>query len=638
MDYWREIWNTIKSGRTSVYRDAKNVTRVQDSAHFKALPIDKHEEIVELITAETKSLVERFSGGKVRTAQNVRDSAKELALSLVDYRPGRVVQAVTQMKDGYRHTETVTEPSVAAIRRVNDSYANLSTMTNVGGQDPNTNMFVEHNLWLDPGEASAIYSQGGLAALIVNKKSRVIQHSGVRIINPKLSPEQLDTVNESATYKTGFAYALSRGAVTGLVYGGSLLFPMFKKDSPLTLGMPIDKLMQYDVLRKGSIDRYIELDRNNAIHIPNWNPTSADFLNPRKYYIPYLGSDVNGARCGRIVPLPQAGYWGALMTMGWGTSEIQGWYQAVCNYEGVMAAIPSMIRQMSILVHTYNVDMANALNGAVTLEHLSGENTLAVREASVNNPVTMDAIGELKAIERDFTAVAELARIVRQDVGAKSSLPEEKIWSSDRGAFASGDQTQGLNEREWEGTRFVHGEITERCRPLAMMEIINALGKTRDVLEALPYTRIEIMNPRVESAELRGTMIRDLSESVFQLVASGTQLDSALDFVLPYGDQHLAPKADIIAKVHMHQKESIDRNRTKEELEIELLRTQIESAKKAVENAGKEDTAAQEGAKVPAVKKPESGGYSKLEQRQKEKTRGLSARRESLQKARGKQV
>jgi len=636
MEYWREIWKTIRSGKTSTSRDAKNITRVQDSTRFKALSLSKHEEIVSIIDDEQVNFIKRFTGSAPATAQSVRDSAKDLSMMLMDYTPGKVVQDVTKVKDGYEYRETHHEGNQPVIRQVRDSYANLSTSANVMGQDPNTNVHVGPNLWISPGEAASIYSQGGLSALIINKKSKTIRHNEIRITNPKLDASELDTVNESAQHKTGFADALARATVSGLVYGGSLLFPMFKKDSPITMVLPLDKLMQFDIVRKGCIDRYIDLDRNNAIHIPNWDPTSADFLNPRKYFIPYLGSDVSGMRCARIVPVPQAGYWGTLMTMGWGNSEVQGWYQAVCNYEGVMSAIPSMIRQMSILVHTYNVDLANALNGAVTLEHLKENDTLAVREASASNPVSMDAIGELKSIERDFTAVAELARLVRQDVGAKSTIPEEKIWSSDRGAFASGDQTQGLNEREWEGSRFIYGELESRCRSLAMLEIINALGKDRRILEALPYTNIEILNPRIESAELRGTVVRDLAESVFQFVASGMELDSALDIVLPYGDKHLVPRAEIVRRVHAQQKKTMDMSIEKEELNIELLKAQIESAKKAAENTGNE-----EGGNEPAVPKSKSdgdSGYTKLEQRKKEKTRGLASRREGIQRAKGKKA
>ncbi len=631
MAYWRDIWRIVKSGKSSTYRNADNATVFTDGRNFKALPLSKHEEIVRCMYAEQRQIITNMTGSAPVSAARIRDSARELALPLLDYRPGMVTETIRKLSGGDVVSQAYKEPEYR-LSRVGDSFMNTSSNTNVPGQDPSLNNMVSPNLWVDPTEAATVYGQGGITALIINKKSKAIRHNNVRIVNPKIDPKLMDEVNESAQYRTGLANALAEATLTGLVYGGALLVPFFKKDSPLTMAMDMASLLRYDIVGKNCLDRYINLDRNNAIHIPNWNPTSSDFLNPRKYFVPYLGCDVAGQRCARIVPVPQAGFWGTLMTMGWGNSEIQGWYQAVCNYEGVTAAIPSMIRQMSVLVHSYNVDLSNALNGVTSLKDLEENNTLAVREASVNNPVAMDVIGDIKAIERDFTAVAELSRIVRQDVGAKANVPEEKIWSSDRGAFASGDPSQGLNEREWEGVRFIHGELSNRCRTLAMIEIINTLGKDRDVLKALPYTTIEFLSPRIESAESRATVIRDLSESVFQLVASGTALDSALDLVLPYGDDHLSPKAEVIERVHEQQKEMVEREKEKHEMEMDMQRASL----KRLEEGGAEQGAG--GAAFPAVKPKGESGYSKLEQRKKEKTRGIGARREALQKAQGKKI
>ena len=603
MSYWDAIWRIVRQDKTSTYRNSKAIV-IRDGRSFKALSISRTKDVMDIMNEAQNNLMRDMGakGYNPVSAAEVRRSAERMSHELLEYQPGQ---------------------SGATIKRVTDSFLNPSTGSNIPGMDTSLDTGLLPNLWINANEAAVIYGQGGLPATIIDKKSKPIMKNGIRIVNSRLTKDQIDKVNESMQ-RTGLTYALATSVNSGLVYGGSLLFPMFKRDMPATLMMDIPQLARFDVLGKDCIDRYVSIDRNNTIHIPAYNPTAADFLNPRHYFIPYIGADVSGMRCARIVPIPQSGYWGNIMTMGWGNSDIQSWYQAVCNYEGIASSIPHMIRQMSILVHSYNVDLANAMSSAVTLKDLEKENTIAFREASQNNPISMDVIGKIESIERDFTAVAELSRITRQDVAAKAKMPEEVIWSSDKGAFSSGDQTDGINERQWEGIKYSFAEVEERCRNVAMIEVINALGKDRGILKTLPYTRLEIMSPRIENPEKRGIIISDLSRSVFDLVAAGTQLDSALGIVLPYGDDHLAPSAEVIKKVVKHQAELDERSKEKHELEMDLMEAQVE-------NAGQMGAA-------PTKPKSDGGGYTRLEQRQKERTRGSNARREGLQKAEGKKL
>jgi Protein of unknown function (DUF1073) len=618
MSYWKDVWRIIKGADTSTFRNSDGSVAMRDARHFRSMALSSHERVVNRINDAQKEMVERIAGVHLIGPEDVRKQADAACAPLSQFSL-RGIGAGSEL-----------------VKRTLDSFVgadfNMVAGMPPGGYDLNTapqfGGMTEPNLWIDPGKAAIIYAAGGLPTLIINKKCKPIAYNGIRIVNPRLSGDQMERVNESAQ-KNDFPRALTNAGRDGLTYGGSIVFPMFRRDVPGTMLMDIATLMKLDVVGKDCIDRYTVLDRNNAIHIPNWNPTAADFLNPRFYFIPYLGSDINGQRIGRIVPIPQAGYWGAIMTMGWGVSEIQGWYRSVCNYESVAHALPRMIAQMSILVRTFNVDLANALNGAVGLREMDLADMESVRAASNENPITMDIIGDLKAVERDFTAVAELTRIVRQDVGMKANLPEEELWSSDRGAFSSGDQTDGVNERQWEGVKYVHQEIQDRGRNLAMLEVINALGKDRDILRALPYTRIEILPPRIENAEKRAQVVKDLSESTFNFVASGMQLESALTIVLRYGDEHLAPASEVLERVKEHQAEMDAQAEEDHELDAELKQKQIDAP---VASPGAP------GGSSSASKPDEKKGYSKLEQRKHETTRGAGARREGLQKAEGKKL
>jgi hypothetical protein len=147
------------------------------------------------------------------------------------------------------------------------------------------------------------------------------------------------------------------------------------------------------------------------------------------------------------------------MTLGWGISDVPGWIESVYNYYNVMAAIPTMIAQLSVVVRSMNVDGILATEGSNILDDIDLENTVKVRESSVHNPIDLDVIGELKAIQRDFKEVPNLVRLIRQDVGGRATIPEELLWSSERGAFSSGDPTEGAQEKQWESIKYLQRDV-----------------------------------------------------------------------------------------------------------------------------------------------------------------------------------
>ena len=606
MSYWKDIWRIIESDKTSTRRDSSGRRVIANGTSFRGMSTRRQQRVIDTMANEQKNAMMNANGGHIITLSDIRQNAISLNETLLSH----------DSKGGI------------SASRVRDTIGNYPSNANVLGQDPNTANFMTPNIWIDAAEAAGIFSQGGIPAFIIRKKSKPIVLNGITIKNPKLSRAQMDTVNESATCKTGFANAASDAARDGLTFGGSLLFPFFRHDSPVTMGMSVEQLMRFGIIEKNCIDRYVVLDKWNTVHIPNWNPTARDFLEPQFFFIPYLGSDVAGQRCARIVPLPQAGYWGAVMTMGWGTSDIPGWYGAACNYEQVATSIPNMIRQMSIIVRTFNVDLSNALNGASTLRDLDISATEAIREASSNNIISMDVIGELKAIQRDFNEVPALTRLVRQDLAAKANIPEEKFWSSERGAFASGDLTEGLNEGEWGGVKYVHSEIEQKLKKAAMIEIINALGKDREIIAALPYTTVEIGEPRIERAETRAKVFKDLSEGAFNWVASGAPIDIAISLATQYGDKHLVPSAEIMKALKERQENVDKKNDEEHESQMKMQEQQLKNAKEGITAPS-----------APGVKAPgKKEGYTPLEQKMSERTRGANARHESLGKAEGKKL
>jgi hypothetical protein len=612
MALWRDIWRIINRSRTSTYC-SDGVIRVRSNEHFNALPALRQEEVNQYIENEQRHV----TGQYYRTLDTL-DNVKERSAALVPL-----------IINNYKTDRPVT----AAVR---DAIANMPTMLGVPGQDPATMNRVTPNLYITPREAAAIYSQQGIPATIINKKGKSPLLNGVRIKNPKLTPRQHDLVRDDMV-KNGLANKIVEALLQSLIYGGALLFPMFKHDNPLTLGLPVEALLRYGIVGKGCIDWMVALDRWNCVHIPDYNPTSKDFLYPQHYYIPFLGSHVSGERCARIVTAPQYGYWAVLMTLGWGISDIPGWIESVYNYYNVMAALPTMVAQMSILVRTLNVDQILATEGWDILNSIDLDTTRKIREASPNNPINMDLIGDIKSVERDFQEVPALVRLIRQDLGGKANIPEELLFSSERGAFSSGDSTEGALEKQWEPQKYLHRDAAHQLKNIAMLEVINALGKDREVLSALPYTTIEFDNPVVANAEARAEIAANLGKTMLDMTASGIPVDAGMEIVSSYGDEEFQVRSDLLDQLRQRQTELDKRAQERHEKEMELLEAQIRLTNEQADMAGMAPVGSAGSSKGKQYTSSSGGqGYDKLEQKRHERTRGTAAKREGIQRRRGK--
>lgn len=630
MALYKDIWRIINGGGSSVTRE-ENHTIVRCNDSFNAMSIRDQDRINALIDNELKKKALKVSPGMM-TATELQRKVQRGGLSGI----------ITQYKGEARSVKAVLDqmPGNGMPVGINLTGSGMGGVfnnmngTGINGIDPSRSVQAAPNIWISPFEANAIYSQKGIPELIIRKKSQSILLNGVRIKNPKLTTEQLDAIKLNII-RHGLTDEIATATNWSLVYGGSLMFPMFKKDTPLSMSMDMATLIKYGIVGKNCIDRIVTLDRWNTIHIPQWNPTQADFLYPKKYFIPFLGSDVNGGRCARIVTSPQAGYWGNQMTMGWGVSDMCGWYLPVLNYMTVMDTIPTMINQMSLLARTVNVDGVLATEGELILDEIAKQNTVRVRESStVNDPINLDVIGTLQSIQRDFSEVPALVRLIRQDFCGRANIPEELILSSERGAFSSGDTTEGALEKQWESIKYIHKDVAKQLKNIVYLVVIDALGVGRDVMAALPYTEIEFDNPALTDAEKRAKFFKEITEGYFNEVSGLMDAPTALKIASSVGETDMPIDSEYIDKLQKRQDKLDDQADEKHELEMELLRAQIANTKAAASRTS------ETGGSTPSATKPKDDdgkqGHSyssKLEQRQHEKVSSSGKAFQRIQKA-----
>ena len=653
IDY-KELRKILNGSNMSVkhYQNGKVV--VTDSVRFKGMPMSMLEEaqtLVEKAVKEDTEATAKKSGIQLDSVKSVSDRANQNIGIIMDCLQSNKPMTAEEIRKKAQSPQGIRDSIVNGRWNIN----NLA--------DPSRANLSLPNIYISPWEANSLYSQKGIFETIINKKSKSILLNGCNLENNHLTQKQIDLVKEKMEVHN-FKNILAESTLTSLVYGGALTFPLFKKDTPVTTALNLNALLKLGVLGKDCIDYFVQLDRWNTFIIPPYNPTQKDFLRPDVYTIPFLGSDVYHGRCARVVTAKQAGYWGQVLNQGWGISDLCGYLQSGMNYKVAVQSLPLMIQQMSILARTVNVDGVLATEGSNALDGLIEANTIRTREASPDNPVTMDVLGDIKSINRNFGQVPELIRLLRQDLASDAVLPEPLLFSSEKGNFSSGDDTQGNLFKQNESVQMIHKDLECQFKQLAKIMVIDALGTDKDVLEALPYTQIHFDQPVIANALERAQIGKFHSETVFNLVSARLPIDIAVEMADKNVSSDMRTNAEILDKLRTIQNKGDKQDEQRIELELEQKKADIEQTEaqiKATEESvnvqkaevsgggtkkkGEEKTELTNG-KPPAEEQREKAlsdkeekGYSRLEQKQHEKTRvGSTKRSEKLSKSQNKAV
>ena len=652
---FKELRKIINGSNMSVKHYQNGKVAVTDSHNFKGMKLSDLETAQKLVAdaaeADTKELARKCGIKEIETLDSITKRANQNIGVIMD-----CLQSKTPM------TAEEIRKKAQSPRGIRDSIINGRWNVN-NGIDPSRSNLSLPNVYISPWEANSLYSQKGIFETVINKKSKSILLNGCNLENTHLTQKQIDLVKERMEVHD-FKNILAENTLTSLVYGGSLCFPLFKKDTPVTTTLSLASLLKLGVLKKDCIDYFVNLDRWNTFIIPPYNPTQKDFLRPEVYTIPFLGSDVHHSRCARVVTAKQAGYWGQILNQGWGISDLCGYLQSGMNYKVAVQSLPLMIQQMSILARTVNVDGVLATEGANALDNLVEQDTIRTREASPDNPITMDVLGDIKSINRNFGQVPELIRLLRQDFASDAVLPEPLLFSSEKGNFSSGDDTQGNLFKQNESVQMIHKELEPQFKQLAKIMIIDALGTDDEIIKALPYTQIHFDQPVIANALERAQIGKHHSETVFNYVSARLPIDIAVEMADKNVSSDMRTTADILEKLRNIQTKGDENDDKRIQLELEQKEADIEQTnaqtkateesvnvqKAEVSSGGEhhEETEAEkktrgkspaEEQREKAVSEKEEKSYSRLQQRQHEKTRaGSTKRSEKLAKARNKSV
>ena len=653
---FKELRKIINSSNMSVKHYQNGKVTVTDSHNFKGMPMSVLEEAQDLVEKAVKEdtlvLAKKCGIKQLDTLTTITERANQNIGIVMDCLQSKKPMTAEEIRQKAQTPVGIRDSIVNGRWNINNSI------------DPTRANLSLPNIYISPYEANSLYSQKGIFETIINKKAKSILLNGCNLENKHLTQKQIDLVKEKMEV-LNFKEMLSESTLTSLVYGGALVFPLFKRDTPVTTALPLDALLRLGVLKKDCIDYFVQLDRWNTFIIPPYNPTQKDFLRPDVYTVPFLGSDVYHARCARVVTAKQAGYWGQIVNQGWGISDMCGYVQSGMNYKVAIQSLPLMIQQMSILARVVNVDGVLATEGANALDALVEQDTIRTREASIDNPVTMDVLGDIKSINRNFGQVPELIRLLRQDLASDATLPEPLLFSSEKGNFSSGDDTQGNLFKQNESVQMIHKDLESQFKQLAKIVIIDALGADDEIIKALPYTQIHFDQPVIANALERAQIGKFHSETVFNLVSARLPIDIAVEMADKNVSSDMRTNAEILEKLQKIQNKGDKQDERRIDLELEQKQKDIEQTEaqiKATEESvklqksevntvkGGEHKETEEDKKTrgkspaeeqreKALSDKEKKSYSRLEQKQHEKTRvGSTKRNEKLAKAKNKFV
>lgn len=397
---------------------------------------------------------------------------------------GASYRTATELREQSRLDMTKLRQQI--LGQATDGYSN--SMTGVGtGTDPNYYTSATIPVSLSPYEVSAIYSNGGLPQVIVNKKSK-----GIILNDFYFEGLEVDDCAKLKDYalKVGFDRALPlRDAVS---FGGAGMYPRFKRDNLGSFVMSLEDLMKIGVLDINCIDYWITPDRWNIVHVPNYNLTAKDYLNPDFIYVPLGAQKVNCQRVSLLKPYPLP-YWAAIQQLGWSTSDFVGYLKQIYDYEIMISSLPIMFQQMSLIFQTIPFDASMLTNGPDEVKALQVLNQQQMRSWSGLNPKLVNSVGDIKVIERTYAGFADMINSIERNIGARSSIPYSVLFSQDKTGFSK--DTEDLTLKQSEAIRFICNEITPQLKNVVKILAISCFG--RNSMQAQADISLVFGNPAI---------------------------------------------------------------------------------------------------------------------------------------------
>jgi len=425
------------------------------------------------------------------------------------------------------------------ITNVLDGFYNPVTGTGVQGVDPGAWNSAVTPVSMSPNEATSYYVSGGLGRYIVDKKAKGALLNGYHFEASFMTEADKEVLKEYAQ-SIGFDECVKIGARDALIYGGEMVYPVFKKDTPDSYVYPLNKLVDEKIIEKDCIIRFVHADRWNCVMVPDYNITARDYVYPNTFFVPIGGLRIATARAA-MVRSSKLPYWGLIRQIGWGTSDYEGYVRSMMAYKIIIASVPIMAQQMSLLVHEIPLDGMIAQNGKDSADDFVAANNDALRRWSMNNPMTINSFGELKAINRTFTNYDDLIMSLRQDIGANCGLAESDLFDTQSKGFD--DNVESKSRKASETVKAINEEIMPSFKPIIKIMIASCFGVEHEYFQKADRVRLSFESPEIVTNEEKGKLLASFSSAVASLSGAGISLRTSVDIAQKFLPDIKIPQA-----------------------------------------------------------------------------------------------
>lgn len=407
-----------------------------------------------------------------------------------------------------------------------DSFFN--DVTGIGtGVDPGSWNNASTPISISPQEATAYYSNGGIAAGIIDKKFRGIFFNGYAFEGQEWDEEDLARLKDHAE-SLNFQETTEDWWRDGGIYGGALMVPHLRGDDPMTYLMSEKELAKMGMLDKGCITRFWEADRWNSVLIPKYDISAADYLTPSEFTIPITGLTVSTWRMGIARPkrLP---YWGTIRQMGWGISDFPSFMPSLLAYEMGIRSIPIISQQLSLVYLQAPLDAIISESGLNAARKIQQQNEEALSQWSMLHPKMLNMFGDLKSIERHFTDFDKLILLLKQDVGAKSGISHTILFNELQTGMD--EKSYDITLKQTETIKKSAKTASDQLQPIVRMLVYSCFGYDSPQAKKADKVRIVFDTPVVPTNEENNDTLTTVVNALNGFIQAGFSLPDAVEAV-----------------------------------------------------------------------------------------------------------
>ena len=389
--------------------------------------------------------------------------------------------------------------------------------------DPSIYTHSQIPVMMGPWEGSSVYAPGGLPATIIDKKARgmVMHGASFKSENKKVWTNDKIEQMEAAAETTGFNDQVGDASADAYIYGGSILYPVFQRDTPSSYLRDINKSR----LEKGCIKRWVSTDRWNTVVVPSYIVTDEDYLHPRTLYIPQGALEINTSRVAMIKPKPVP-YWVSLYNIGWAPSDMAGWLRSYYGYEITCQSIPVMAQQMSLILYKMPLDALNATIGPDKVKQLMEINEEKMAEWSAVDPKAVNMVGDVEVVDRTYSGFEQFIGAMKSNLASQAELPEPVLWHTPNKGFSDNTTESLLKQSE---TLQMKQRFLERClKPCTDALIAHVFGTDSEEWKHRDELKMTFSKPVISTEKDLAEVGARFAASVSSFVNAGVSPDVAI--------------------------------------------------------------------------------------------------------------